>query len=185
MIKIVCTGPESTGKTTLSQQLANHYECSWVAEYARGYLEGLGSPYQETDLDIIAEGQIELENMMAGLGGDLVVCDTDLLTIKIWSQVKYGRCSDWLLEKYALRANDLYLLCGIDIPWEADPQRENPDDREKIYELYKNELVITRRPFIELSGDQVIRFRDAMAEIDNRLNKIKYGEKKGGAPLDF
>lgn len=174
MLKIVCTGPESTGKTTLSQQLAEHYECGWVAEYARGYIDQLDRPYEEKDLDIIAEGQIELENLMAEMADEIVICDTDIMTIKLWAQAKYGRCSEWLLEKHALRENDFYLLCGTEVPWEPDPQRENPTDRDQLYELYKNELSITRRSFLELSGDENSRLTVAIAKIDELLEKQKY-----------
>ncbi|MEM1320153.1 MAG: ATP-binding protein [Bacteroidota bacterium] len=171
MLRIVCTGPESTGKTTLSQQLARHYECPWVAEYARSYIEGLDRSYTEADLLAIAEGQIELENLLVEPELPLIVCDTDLLTIRIWSEYKYGRCDEWILEQFVLRPADLYLLCAPDIPWTPDPQRENPEDRQELYGLYKFQLVSNNRRLVEVFGDETLRFHEATTAIDQLLDK--------------
>lgn len=151
-VKIVVTGPESSGKTTLAKQLAATLEVPWVPEYARMYLENLNRPYERQDLKIIAEGQQALEAGVLELKPPLIICDTDLLTIKIWSEVKYGAVdqaihTDWLGDRVTG-----YLLCSPDIPWEEDPQREAPEDRVALFALYQQALTNAGKPFEVISG---------------------------------
>lgn len=135
MYKIIVTGPECSGKTTLSEKLSQHFKISFAKEYAREYLEKNGLAYEQNDLLKIAQKQIENEKKFNLL-------DTDLLTIKIWSEYKYGNCNDWILEKIRNQISQkrIYILCKPDIKWKYDPQRENKHNREKLYTIYKNEL---------------------------------------------
>ena len=151
-LRILLTGPESTGKTLLARRLAKRYQTSWVPEYARAYLETLGRPYEEEDLLHIARGQVLLEDFQAGFSHRILLCDTGLLVLKVWSEFKYGRCHPWILEQLYRRPYDLYLLCGTDVPWAYDPQRENPNEREELYAIYKRELELLGVPFTELWG---------------------------------
>ncbi len=150
--RIAITGPESTGKTTLAQALAADFGTIWVPEYAREYLEHLGRPYVFEDLEVIARGQRELEERYARLANRYLFCDTDLLVIKIWSAYKYQQTAPFVLESLSNRPYDLFVLCGTDVPWEYDPLRENPGEREELYQLYKKELTDHSMPFIEVSG---------------------------------
>ena len=152
--KIVVTGPESTGKTTLAKQLAKALHTLWVPEYARQYIDNLDSPYQENDLLEIAKGQLKSEQEYSEKGHEYLICDTDLITLKIWSEFKYGRCHDFILEAIKHRKYDLYFLAGTDIPWEEDSQRENPEDRQELYNLYKKELTSYGKSFFELKGTE-------------------------------
>ena len=135
MAKIIVTGPESCGKTTLSQALSNHFRIPFLKEYAREYLQELGRDYSQEDLITIAKKQLEFEQ-------DIQLLDTDLITIKIWSNYKYGSCDKWILEQIETQKSEkrFYLLCSPDIPWQADKQRENPNNREELFEIYKQEL---------------------------------------------
>ena len=135
MAKIIVTGPESCGKTTLSQALSNHFRIPFSKEYAREYLQELGRDYSQEDLITIAKKQLEFEQ-------DIQLLDTDLITIKIWSNYKYGSCDKWILEQIETQKSEkrFYLLCSPDIPWQADKQRENPNNREELFEIYKQEL---------------------------------------------
>ena len=135
MYKIIVTGPECSGKTTLSKKLSQHFKISFAKEYAREYLEKNGLVYEQNDLLKIAQKQIEKEKKFNLL-------DTDLLTIKIWSEYKYGNCNDWILEKIRNQISQkrIYILCKPDIKWQYDPQRENQHNREKLYTIYKKEL---------------------------------------------
>lgn len=151
--RISITGPESTGKSTLSRALAERLETVWVPEFAREYLESIGRPYQEKDLLQIAKGQLALEDKFMKEANNFLICDTDLLVVKIWSEHKYGRCHPWILEKLNERKYDLFILTYIDIPWEDDPLRENPDLREYFYEKYKQELISRKFNFIEATGN--------------------------------
>ena len=138
MLKIIVSGPESSGKTTLCVGLAKYFKIPFLREYAREYISNLNKAYTKDDLLSIAKKQYGLEQ----INSNLVLCDTDLITIKIWSKYKYGDCDKWInrhIEKQK-EENRFYLLCKGDITWQYDPQRENPTDRDKLFNLYKKEL---------------------------------------------
>ena len=163
MQKIVITGPESSGKTTLAASLAEHYQIPRVPEYARDYINQLGRPYQEKDLLIIAQGQVSREDQVIQTT-DLLICDTSLLVIKIWSEYRYGRCHPWILEQLGQRPVDLYLLCSPDIPWEYDPQRENAQDRDILFKQYQQAL--TDQPYVTIQGNRIQRLQQAINAIN-------------------
>ena len=135
MHKIIVTGPESSGKTTLCKALSIHFKIPYSEEFARGFLDQLDRNYTQSDLLKIARGQLQSE-----LNSQLL--DTDLITIKIWSEYKYGSCDKWILDQIEKQKTEkrFYLLCRPDIPWETDRQRENPKDREKLFKIHKKEL---------------------------------------------
>lgn len=176
IIKVVLFGPESTGKTTLSEQLARHYNTVWVPEYAREYLQDKWNNERKTcepkDLLPIAEGQMKLENALAKKASDLLICDTDLLETKVYSEAYYvGNC-DPILEKHALQNRyDLYLLTYIDIPWKADDLRDKPTEREKMFNYFKETLEKYGKNFITLKGGKKERLSKAIIYIDKLLEK--------------
>ncbi|MEO9659668.1 MAG: ATP-binding protein [Maribacter dokdonensis] len=176
VLKVVLFGPESTGKTTLSEQLARHYHTVWVPEYAREYLQDKWNNERKTcephDLLPIAEGQMCLENKLAKKATDILICDTDLLETKVYSEAYYiGNC-DPILEKYALQNTyDLYLLTYIDIPWEADDLRDKPNEREKMFNYFKDTLEKYGKNFITLKGDKKQRLNKAINHIDTLLHQ--------------
>ncbi|MGC4022850.1 MAG: ATP-binding protein [Cyclobacteriaceae bacterium] len=170
-IKKVCViGPECTGKTDLSQFLAEHYKTPWVQEYARAYLNKLGRAYDQIDLLKIAHGQLRMEDEWLYEANKILICDTNLIVIKVWSEHKYGNCDPDILKKIAERKYDLYLLTNIDIPWAEDPQREHPDKREHFWQIYKNEITNTGVPFIEISGEREVRRKKAIEVINSSFN---------------
>lgn len=174
LIKVVLFGPESTGKTTLAQQLAEHYKTVWVPEYAREYLQEKWDreqkPCEPHDLLPIAEGQMRLENKLAKVATRLLVCDTDLLETKVYSEAYYlGYCPPEI-EEYALKNQyDLYLLTDIDIPWHADDLRDKPRERDRMFRYFKGTLEKYNRNFITLKGSKTARFKIAVAQIDQLL----------------
>jgi nicotinamide riboside kinase len=154
--KIVVIGPESTGKSTLCQELAAHYNAVWCPEYAREYLLKHGTNYTYDDLLTIAKGQIQLEEKLivnselAISNGQLVMgnkqastnkishsplttahsplfIDTDMYVMKVWCEFVFGKCHRYIFDQIAKRKYDLYLLCNIDLPWVKDELREYPD----------------------------------------------------------
>lgn len=169
MKKFVISGPESTGKTSLAKALAQHYQTGWVEEYARQYLNERNGQYEQKDLLQIAKGQIELENRFLNetTNSPVLLCDTDLLTIKIWSEYKYQSVDPAIEEELNKRAGDLYFLCGPDIPWEPDPLRENPDDRMELYLIYKKEIKALDKQIVEIWGPWEERIKKAIFYIDN------------------
>lgn len=164
--KIAIVGPESTGKSTLSKELAAYYNTSWVEEYARAYIDKLKRPYQEHDLEKIAKGQIEAEKVQARNANKILICDTNLIVIKIWSEHKYGACPDWILEEISISDYDLHLLTYVDTPWIEDPQREHPDKREYFYKKYKEELELRNLRYIEIRGNMKERLFKAVSAIN-------------------
>lgn len=167
--KVAVIGPESTGKSELSQYLAGVFDTVWVPEYARAYLDKLAGPYGPSDLLNIARGQISLEDSLMPNAHRVLICDTDLYVIKIWSMFKYGDCHPQILEWMTARTYDLYLLTYIDIPWEADPYREHPDQREVLYQLYLNEMRSQPVPFEEVRGGRSARQKIAVDSVKRLL----------------
>ena len=181
MKKIVVLGPESTGKSFLCEQLAIHYKSQWVPEYAREYLQKNGTDYKYEDLYEIAIGQMRYEDGTIGNGQSAmnieqvklnpVFLDTDLYTIKIWSEISFNSCDNRILTQIAKRTYDAYLLCNTDLPWSPDPQREYPDlkSRQKIYNYYKDVLVNQDISWVEISGNYEERFLKAVKAVDSAL----------------
>ncbi len=173
-IKVVLFGPESTGKTTLSRQLARHYNSVWVREYARVYLQNKWNNERKTceakDLLPIAEGQMKLENESAQKTNSVLICDTDLLETKVYSEAYYLGSCDPILEKYALQNSyDLYLLTYIDTPWEADDLRDKPNERERMFKAFEDALIKYNRPYVLLKGSKKERLQKAVKHIDKLL----------------
>jgi NadR type nicotinamide-nucleotide adenylyltransferase len=178
LVKIVLFGPESTGKTTLSIQLAKHYNTVWVQEYARPYLQKVWNlerrTCQQIDILPIAFGQIALENRLSKRADKVLICDTDLLETKVYSSAYYGGFVDPILEKAATENTyDLYLLTYIDTPWEADDLRDRPEQRLEMFEAFQKALDQHHRPYLLLKGDKESRLKKAVEAID----AILYNEK--------
>lgn len=174
LVKIVLFGPESTGKTTLSQQLARHYGTEWVPEYSREYLQQKWDSQRKLcgphDLLPIARGQMKLENERAKKANKLLICDTDLLETKVYSEVYYSGYSHPLIKKYALKNSyHLYLLTHIDIPWIGDDLRDKPNEREKMFSYFEETLKKYNKNFVTLRGNKKLRFSTATKHIDKLL----------------
>ena len=142
MHKIILAGTESSGKTTLCKALSKHFNLPFSKEYAREYLDALNRDYNQDDLLKIAKEQLQSEN-------GIQLLDTDLITLKIWSEYKYESCDSWILTQIEKQKSEkrFYLLCKPDIPWEADTQRENRNNREEIFEIYKKEMACLRQDY--------------------------------------
>lgn len=182
VLKIVLFGPESTGKTTLSRQLSRYYDTVWAPEYAREYLQNKWNNERKTcensDLIPIAYGQMALENKLATKANKVLICDTDLLETKVYSQEFYGGFVHPLLDKMAKENTyDLYFLTYIDIPWEADDLRDQSEARETMFNAFEQALIKNNRPYILLKGDKKTRLKTATKAIDNLLKlKTMYSE---------
>ncbi|HBK88556.1 MAG: ATP-binding protein [Cyclobacteriaceae bacterium] len=170
-LKVVILGPECTGKTDLSNFLANHYNTSWVPEYARAFLNKLNRPYELSDLIKIAHGQIRLEEEWIQNANQLLVCDTNLMVIKVWSEEKFGHCPEEIINVMNSRHYDLQLLTNVDIPWENDPQREHPTRRDYFWKRYREETARTGVPTVEISGPREQRQQTAVQAIDKILQR--------------
>lgn len=190
MKKIVVIGPESTGKSTLCQQLADHYHTKWVPEYAREYLLQHGTQYSFNDLLTIAKGQLALEEQFvqqllpaganretkktqetAKTPPDLLFIDTDQYVMKVWCEFVFDQCHTWILEQIACRTYDLYLLCNTDLPWVKDELREYPDmeSRRRLYLIYKDIMINQSVPWVDISGNYDQRLQKAIQAVEKLM----------------
>jgi NadR type nicotinamide-nucleotide adenylyltransferase len=169
--KVAVIGPECTGKSDLSNYLAEYFKTVWVPEYARPYIEKLTHPYQQHDLLTIAHGQVRLEDEWLRDATNVLICDTNLYVIKVWSEFKYGNVDKDIMHSLTTRKYDLYLLTNVDIPWEEDPLREHPDKRQQLYDIYLREMKNQTVPFVEIKGEREQRRKTAVEAIENLLKK--------------
>ncbi|MDH3524041.1 MAG: ATP-binding protein [Acidobacteriota bacterium] len=175
MIRVVVTGSECTGKTTLAAALGEHFGVAWVPEYARRFVAEAGRAPEEGDVEAIARGQIlledelRLEDELAAGAPELLVQDTDLLSTVVYSRHYYGHCPPWIEEALGARAADLYLLAGIDVPWVPDGgQRDRGDRREEMQQLFRQALIDRDLSFVEVSGSREVRLGRAIREVERR-----------------
>ena len=188
--KIVILGPESTGKSTLCKQLAEHYKTLWCPEFAREYLLKHGMSYSFDDLLTIAKGQLALEDRYESevrsqksesgnsatiphspltTHHSLLFIDTDMYVMKVWCEFVFENCHRFILDQIIERKYDLYLLCNIDLPWVKDELREYPDleSRQQLYSIYKDIMVNQSVPWVDINGDHDERLTKAITSIDS------------------
>ena len=170
--KIVVTGPESTGKSTLCEQLATTYKTVWVPEFARQFLLQINRPYTYEDLLIIAKGQLaEEDRISASAECPVLFIDTDMYVMKVWCEFVFGKCHHFILDEIVKRKYDSYFLCQTDLPWVADELREYPDleSRERLYHMYKDLLINQTVPWIEISGNYTQRLEKAISYVNEKI----------------
>lgn len=172
-LRIAITGTESTGKSTLAEALAEHYQTVFVPEYARQYIDKIQRPYTLADIEIIARQQMAIEdNMATQTSSHLFFCDTDLLVSKIWAEHAFQTCPIWITQQLQQRPPyALYLLLDIDLPWQPDPQREHPHLRQYLFEWYQKELVALQANWVVISGIGEQRLDNAIRAINTILSQ--------------
>ncbi len=151
MVTILITGPECSGKTTLAHSLTQRLDGLMVIEAAREYLEEKGT-YKEADLLKIAKLQKDSEVKARSTDPDFLLVDTGMLVLSIWSKEKYARVDPWIESQLSGTEYDVVLLCRPDLPWEYDPQRENPTDRERLLDMYIEKLGSLERSYKIIEG---------------------------------
>lgn len=169
MLKVLITGPESSGKTKLAQFLARQFRSPWVPEFARTYLEALDRPYTEEDLLIILNGQLRLQNQHDN--ASLLFCDTGPEVIHVWSEVKFGSVDPYIMEQVLAVKYDLQLLCYPDLDWEPDPLREAPDptSRRLLFEKYVHLLHKKGQAYHIIRGRGTEREQSAKSKVAELL----------------
>lgn len=195
--KIVIVGPESTGKSTLCEELAQEFHTEWCPEFARFFLLENGTQYTFDQLLEIARGQLALEeeytrkieqkwswsaqencwinshDLITSIQPPTLFIDTDMYVMKVWCEYVFGRCHPFILEQIAKRKYDGYLLCAPDLPWVKDELREYPDDKNRIelFHLYKDLLINQTTPWAIISGNDEQRLLSAIHAVNNMLTR--------------
>ena len=174
--RIVICGPESTGKSTMTENLSVHFNTNYVDEFAREFLQKKWDIVNEVctkeDLIKIARGQIELENTKIKSANKLIFCDTNISTTIAWSKTHFdGFCDPWLMSQSKLLKYDYYLLLNTDVAWIKDDLRDSPNDREKMFLAHKFELDILNVNYDIIEGsDFDKRLKQAVDYIKKSIN---------------
>jgi len=162
-IKIAFTGPESSGKTTMSKWLSEHFSFDFVEEYAREHLS------QKTDYNREDLNKIAIEQFRRNQASGNLAIDTEMLVMKVWCEEKYNYCSDLILELLERQKLDFYFLCKPDIPWEEDPLRENPLDRDRLFMKYEESLIEQGFDYTVLKGTFIERQEMIIETLQTKL----------------
>jgi NadR type nicotinamide-nucleotide adenylyltransferase len=185
--RIVVIGPESTGKSTLCEELSQHFNVPWCPEFAREFLLTYGTSYTYDDLLAIAKGQVALEDEYAILArkewqqhhikktmAPVFFIDTNLYVMKVWCEFVFNKCHQYIIDQIVSRPYDLYLLCNTDLPWTKDELREYPDHntRQTLYLMYKDILVNQEIPWVNISGNDEQRLHAAIDGISRFLPNL-------------
>lgn len=153
--KIAIVGPESTGKSSLTRNMSIYFQGDMVEEVAREYLKEIQLDYTCQDILNIALLQKEREDKAFEKNKNtskLIFCDTEWITIKIWLDYYQYEVPDWLIDGIENADYIHYLLTDIDIPWKPDPLRQNPNDRDDLFDSFKTELYRFKKPFSIVKG---------------------------------
>ena len=193
LIKVAVIGPESTGKSTLCELLAQHYNSQWCPEFAREFLLTHGTDYTYDDLLYIAKGQLAMEDeyVQSTVNGSLstvnsnsssdsyriithsplLFIDTEMYVMKVWCEFVFGKCHRWVLDQILERKYHLYLLCNTDLPWVKDELREYPDlkTRDRLYHIYKDIMINQSTPWVDISGDYDERLQKSIKAVDQLM----------------
>lgn len=164
MIKVVVTGSESTGKTTLAHELGAQLGAPVAEEFVRTFAAGTGA-ITFADHGPIARGQMAAEDAAIAAASGIVVLDTDLVSTVVYCEHYFGRVPDWIVDEARRRAGDLYLLLRPDIPWVSDGIRDRGDRREEMHALFRSRLDSLRLPVVEIGGGAGARLESALRAV--------------------
>lgn len=165
MLRIAITGPESSGKTTIANQLAHELNGCLINEYSRTYLENKlkENPSYIYDLqDVLSIGKRQYQlNLGEDCEKNVLICDTEMTVIKVWCEDKFKVLPPEVQKLFVAQEFDMVFLCRPDIPWQADPLREDGNRREYLYKLYELSLKESALPYIVLEGNRNFRLQSA------------------------
>lgn len=171
LTRVVLTGSESVGKTTLAARLAEHYHVESVPEFVRDYAATVGRALDFRDQGPIAVGQMAREDAYIARADSLLIQDTDLLSTVVYCRHYFGRCPAFIKEAAIARKPSRYLLLDIDVPWVADDLRDRGDRRAEVQHLFEDTLARFNAPYTLVRGDWDARFATATATIDAMLGR--------------
>lgn len=173
MKRLVVTGSESTGKTTLAHSLAAHYQVPLAQEFVRTYALAKHGPIDAGDHWPIVHGQIAVqestEARAAEAGHHLVVFDTDLLSTVAYALHYTGHCDAGIEQLARERLAHHYLLLDIDVPWVPDGVRDRATQRDEIHALFRHTLDRFGAPYTLVRGSWDERLSTAVRVTDDLL----------------
>ncbi len=181
LIRVVLTGSESTGKTSLATRLAEHFDVAWVPEFVRGYAVSKGGVITFDDHGPIAHGQMALDDEFRSRARGLLFHDTDLVSTAVYCDHDFGTCPPWIADEARSRLADLYLLMDIDVPWVSDPARDRGHRREEMHALFVNALDRYGARYVTISGDWATRFEIARSHVAKLLGSAGPYATSGGS----
>lgn len=176
-VRIALIGPESSGKSSIATRLADHFGYVLVEEYAREYLARINRPYTLNDILLIYRHQFAAEQQCFALGTSGIIVDTECINGKVWCEEQFSSSPEWFTQMIETSPYDLYLLTSPDIPWVADPLRENPGKGHYFFERYKQELELFNLNYAVVSGLDAQRFTAAVKAVEEYLQKRSIGSE--------
>ena len=173
MRRIVVTGSESTGKTTLARMLGERFDTIATSEFSREYADARRVPLDQHDVEAIAVGQIATEDRFAlRAQHGLMVLDTDLFSTVVYGPHYYGTLQPWIERAALARRADLYLLLDIDVPWVPDSIRDRGEMRAHMHGLFRAMLERYGLPFVTIGGAWSARYERAVMTVEQRLAEV-------------
>jgi nicotinamide riboside kinase len=161
--KYAFLGPESTGKSTLAQEVAMRIDGAYVQEYARKYLTDFGTEINADIIDEIAGYQMLEEEIVEVIyPGKTLICDTELITIQIWMEYLNFEVPDWIIQDIKKANYEKYFLCDIDIPWVGDDLRKNQHYRKEIMQLFIDKLEFYQKDYVIIQGEGEERIQNVL-----------------------
>jgi nicotinamide riboside kinase len=180
MIKISITGPESSGKTVLSEYLnARLKNTILLPEYAREYLESKPVGYEYSSAEVIHCAEITHQRITESIlqNADLLICDTDFYVLDIWHRVVFGKENERIKELKHQHAFDFYYLCKPDIPWVYDPLRVDEYNRDDLFALYEDNIRADKSPYYVVEGNDEQRHARVLSQLLQRFPSLKLKEE--------
>ncbi len=160
---VVITGAESTGKSTLTKALAEHFNVPFIPEIARQYVENHNYKYNYNDVETIAKQQVEQLNRLKHSDSPYIFIDTWLIITKIWFEVVFNKTPNWFEAEILKHKIDLFLVCDTDLPWIPDPARENGgEQRIQLQMRYITTIKKYNTPYKIVSGHNDARIKNAL-----------------------